>query len=178
MAELISSLAAGKDACATVVRVSCPDSDGPIRFPKIPPFFQHGSGCLSLLRGKFAEGLAKGVAKGKAETLLETAAGMQAAGIAAEIIARITGLPLERIAQATLRELKQSGNSPQCHQCDSVQSAVPLPRFLATPGLVHCPPSNATGAPEFTKQNHSTLPQIHMRLDFKRMRKITACQAD
>ena len=45
----------------------------------------------SLQRGKFAEG--------KAETLLETAAGMKAAGIAAETIARITGLPMERIAE-------------------------------------------------------------------------------
>jgi len=59
MAELISSLAAGKDARATVVRASlasvalakqgCPDSDGLIRFPEIPQFFQHGSGCLMLL---------------------------------------------------------------------------------------------------------------------------------
>jgi len=49
----------------------------------------------SLLSGKFAEGKAEG----KAETLLEMAAGMKAAGIAAETIARITGLPMERIAE-------------------------------------------------------------------------------
>jgi hypothetical protein len=49
----------------------------------------------TLLTGKFAEGKAEG----KAETLLETAAGMKAAGIAAETIARISGLPMERIAE-------------------------------------------------------------------------------
>ena len=32
-------------------------------------------------------------------SLLEMAAGMKAAGIAAETIARITGLPMERIAE-------------------------------------------------------------------------------
>jgi hypothetical protein len=53
----------------------------------------------TLLSGKFAEGLAVGKAEGKAETLLETAAAMKAAGIAAATIARITGLPLERIAE-------------------------------------------------------------------------------
>ena len=62
----------------------------------------------TLLNGKFAEGLAvgeaRGKAEGKAETLLETAAGMKAAGIAAETIARITGLPMERIAE--LRDQK------------------------------------------------------------------------
>jgi len=38
MDELASSLAAGKDARATVVGASCPDADGLIRFPQIPPF--------------------------------------------------------------------------------------------------------------------------------------------
>ena len=47
----------------------------------------------SLLRGKFAEGKAEG----KAEGLLQAATGMKAAGIACEIIARSTGLPLARI---------------------------------------------------------------------------------
>jgi len=37
MDELISSLAAGKDARATVVRASCPDSDWLIQFPKFRP---------------------------------------------------------------------------------------------------------------------------------------------
>ncbi|MEI6605860.1 MAG: hypothetical protein WCP35_11155 [Verrucomicrobiota bacterium] len=49
----------------------------------------------SLLSGKFAEGKAKG----KAETLLKTAAGMKTTGIAAETIARITGLPMAQITQ-------------------------------------------------------------------------------
>ena len=53
----------------------------------------------SLLSGKFAEGKAEGKAEGRAEGVLETAAGMKAADIAAETIARITGLPMDRIAQ-------------------------------------------------------------------------------
>jgi len=46
MDELISSLAAGKDTRATVVRAfgelsraaSCPEADGLIQFPQIQPF--------------------------------------------------------------------------------------------------------------------------------------------
>ncbi len=61
----------------------------------------------SLLSGKFAEGLAEGKAAGlaegkaagKAETLRETSAAMQAAGIDPETIARITGVPMARIAR-------------------------------------------------------------------------------
>ena len=57
----------------------------------------------SLLSGKFAEGLAAGLAEGKAagkaETLRETSAAMQAAGIDPETIARITGVPMARIAR-------------------------------------------------------------------------------
>jgi len=38
MNEVMHRLAAGKDARATVVRASCPDSDGLNQYPQITPF--------------------------------------------------------------------------------------------------------------------------------------------
>lgn len=44
-----------------------------------------------------AEGFAKGIAEGEAEERLKNARGMKAAGIAPDLIAQITGLPLETV---------------------------------------------------------------------------------
>jgi hypothetical protein len=56
----------------------------------------------TLMSGKFNEGHAEGHAEGRAEGqiegMLKAAAGMKALGLAPEIIAQATGLPLERIA--------------------------------------------------------------------------------
>jgi predicted transposase/invertase (TIGR01784 family) len=61
----------------------------------------------TLMSGKFAEGHAEGHAEGRAEGrvagevegLLKAAAGMKALGLDSAIIARATGLPLERVAE-------------------------------------------------------------------------------
>lgn len=45
----------------------------------------------------YAEGLAEGLAEGEAEERLKNARGMKAAGIAPDLIAQITGLPLETV---------------------------------------------------------------------------------
>ncbi len=44
-----------------------------------------------------AEGFAKGIAEGEAKLRLKNARGMKAAGIAPDLIAQITGLPLETV---------------------------------------------------------------------------------
>ena len=45
----------------------------------------------------FTEGYAEGLAEGEAEERLKNARGMKAAGIAPDLIAQITGLPLETV---------------------------------------------------------------------------------
>ena len=45
----------------------------------------------------FTEGYAEGFAEGEAEERLKNARGMKAAGIAPDLIAQITGLPLETV---------------------------------------------------------------------------------
>ena len=45
----------------------------------------------------FTEGYAEGLAEGEAEERLKNACGMKAAGIAPDLIAQITGLPLETV---------------------------------------------------------------------------------
>ena len=75
----------------------------PAQLERYDSFWDTVSCQRTLMSAKYAEGKAEGEAKGKAEgkaeTLLETAAAMKAAGIPSETIARITGLPMERIAE-------------------------------------------------------------------------------
>ncbi|MCU0780809.1 MAG: Rpn family recombination-promoting nuclease/putative transposase [Akkermansiaceae bacterium] len=78
----------------------------PAQLERYDSFWDAVSSERTLLAARFAEGKAEGKAEGraegkeegKAETLFVTAAAMKAEGIPPETIARITGLPPERIA--------------------------------------------------------------------------------
>ena len=65
----------------------------PAQLERYHAFWDAVSRERTLMRGRFAEGLAEGETRG----LLRAAAGMKAAGLAPEIITQATGLPLDQI---------------------------------------------------------------------------------